>query len=123
MNKSIEIELSDNGNNLYIFFGGSLRQLECPFRDFITLQNHQRAQDVHKRFLPVLVPGRAPEISEDIFFTAQHIKKLIGYINPGRVYFVGNSMGGYVLIAFSELLWFWQGNRVLTSDVHFSPIA
>jgi len=107
MNKSIEIELSDNGNNLYIFFGGIAAGIGMPPFEFY---NASKIISEHKMFVrdfsQCWYQDGLPEISEDIVFTAQHIKKLIGRVNPGRVYFVGNSMGGYAAIAFSELLGF-----------------
>jgi hypothetical protein len=104
MNKSIEIELSDNGNNLCIFFGGIAAGIEMPSFEFY---NASKIIIEHKMFIRVFsqcwYQEGLPEISEDIFFTTQHIKKKKRYINPGRVYFVGTLTGGYATIAFSEL--------------------
>ena len=42
-------------------------------------------------------------ISKDIYSTAQHIRNQIEDINPDKVFFVGNSMGGYAAILCENL--------------------
>lgn len=105
MNKPIELELSPTGNHLYIFYGGIAAGIAIPPFEFyssseILDENKIFIRDFNQSWYQNGLPG----ISKDIDSTATHIKHLIEEINPNRVFFVGNSMGGYAAIMFSELL-------------------
>lgn len=105
MNKPIEIELSERGKNLYIFFGGIAAGIAMPPFEFY---NASKIIDEHKIFIrdfsQCWYQGGLPSISNDIYSTAEFIKNQIESINPEKVYFVGNSMGGYAAILFSRLI-------------------
>lgn len=105
MNKSIEIELSENGNSLYIFFGGIAAGIAMPIFEFY---NASKIIDEHKIFIRDFTQcwyqTGIPSVSSDIYSTAQYIKNKIEDINPNATYFVGNSMGGYAAILFSTLV-------------------
>ena len=105
MNQSIELELSDRGNRLYIFFGGRAARIVVPPFEFY---NASRIIDEHKIFVRDFTQSwyqdRLPGIGEDIFSAAEYIRKLISDIRPDETVFVGNSMGGFAAIAFSELI-------------------
>lgn len=93
MNESIKIEVSDNRNNLYIFFGGVAAGIAIPPFEFY---NASRIIDENKIFIrdfyQCWYQNGLPGISQDIHSTATHIKHLIEEINPNMVFFVGNSM-------------------------------
>ncbi|SHE23212.1 alpha/beta fold hydrolase [methanotrophic endosymbiont of Bathymodiolus puteoserpentis (Logatchev)] len=105
MNKSIQINLSSNCNKLYIFFGGIAAGIVIPPFEFY---NASKIIDENKIFIRDFTQcwyqNGLPGISKDIYSTAQHIRTLIERIKPDKVFFVGNSMGGYAAIAFSSLV-------------------
>lgn len=104
MNQPIDIQLSENGRNLYIFFGGIAAGFAMPVFEFY---NASKIIDDHKVFLrdfsQCWYQDGLPSISKDIYSTAEYLKKLIDDIKPEKVYFVGNSMGGYAAILFANL--------------------
>jgi len=105
MNEPIEIELSENGKNLYIFFGGIAAGIAMPPFEFY---NASKIIDEHKIFIrdfsQCWYQDGLPSAGKDIYSTALHIKNKIEDIKPEKVYFVGNSMGGYAAIIFSNLI-------------------
>ncbi len=105
MNKTIEIELSENGNSLYIFFGGIAAGIAMPVFEFY---NASKIIDEHKIFIRDFTQcwyqNGLPSISSDVYSTAQYIRGQIEDIGPDKTYFVGNSMGGYAAILFSTLV-------------------
>ena len=105
MAQPIEIDLSENGNNLYIFFGGIAAGIAMPIFEFY---NASRIIDEHKIFIRDFAQcwyqDGLPSRSKDVYSTAQYIKIQIEDIKPEKTYFVGNSMGGYAAILFSNLL-------------------
>lgn len=105
MDKPIEILLSKTGRNLYIFFGGLLSGIGVPVFEFF---NASKIIDEHKIYIrdfrQCWYQDGLPSISEDIYSTAQYIKNHIEAIQPKRIYFVGNSMGGYGAILFSSII-------------------
>ena len=109
MNEAIEIELSKNGKNLYIIFGGIAAGIAIPAFEFY---NSSKIIDHHKIFLRDLsqcwYQDGLPSIGKDVYSTAKHLKNEIEKIKPEKVYFVGNSMGGYAAILFSSLIGFGE---------------
>ena len=105
MNKPITIQMSNNGKNLYIFFGGIAAGIAMPVFEFY---NASKIIDDHKVFLrdfsQCWYQGGLPSISKDIYSTAKYLRSQIDDIKPEKVYFVGNSMGGYAAILFANLI-------------------
>ncbi len=101
MNDPIEMELSDNGNNLYRYFGGIAAGIAIPVFEFYSAS---KIIDEHKLFIRDFAQcwyqDGLPSISKDVYSTARYLKKQIEKINPDKTYFVGNSMGGYAAILF-----------------------
>jgi len=102
MEKSVEIELSESGSNLYVFFGGIAAGIAMPVFEFY---NASKILDDHKIFIRDLdqcwYQNGLQSISNNVYSTAEYIKNQIKCINARRVFFVGNSMGGYAAILFS----------------------
>jgi predicted esterase YcpF (UPF0227 family) len=105
MSEPIEVELSKNGKNLYIFFGGIAAGIAMPVFEFY---NASKIIDDHKIFLrdfsQCWYQDGLPLISKDIYSTARYLRNQIDDIEPEKVYFVGNSMGGYAAILFASLI-------------------
>ena len=105
MNQPIEIELSENGENLYVFFGGIAAGIAMPPLEFY---NASKIIDEHKIFIrdfsQCWYQDGICSARNDIFSSARKLAELIEEIEPLKVYFVGNSMGGYAAILFSCLI-------------------
>lgn len=105
MNESIDIQLSENSNTLYVFFGGIAAGIAMPVFEFY---NASKIIDAHKVFFrdfsQCWYQDGIPLISKDVYSTAEYLKNKIEYIKPEKLYFVGNSMGGYAAILFANLI-------------------
>ncbi len=105
MKDPVEIQLSEQGKNLYIFFGGIASGIVMPVFEFYRAS---KILDDHKIFLRDLAQCwyqvGLPPISRDIETTAQYLNAQIDRLKPEKVYFVGNSMGGYAAILFASLV-------------------
>jgi len=105
MNRPIEIELSKNGENLYVFFGGIAAGIAMPPLEFY---NASKIIDEHKIFIrdfsQCWYQDGLYSVGDDIYSSAEKIKEHIENIKPVKLYFVGNSMGGYAAILFSCLI-------------------
>ena len=105
MNEPIEIELSGNGKNLYIFFGGIAAGIAMPPFEFY---NASKIINEHKMFIrdfsQCWYQNGLPLISRDIYSTARYLRNQIEKIKPEKVFFIGNSMGGYAAILFSNIM-------------------
>ena len=91
---------------IYIsFFGGIAAGIVMPVFEFY---NASKIIDDHKVFLrdfsQCWYQGGLPSISKDIYSTAKYLRSQIDDIKPEKVYFVGNSMGGYAAILFANLI-------------------
>lgn len=105
MSEPIEVELSENGNNLYIFFGGIAAGIAMPIFEFYNASKIINESKIFIRDLSQCwYQDGLPEISKDICSTAQHLNSQIETIKPEKVYFIGNSMGGYAAILFANLI-------------------
>ncbi|MEZ9820000.1 alpha/beta fold hydrolase [Shewanella sp. 10N.286.45.A1] len=105
MEKSVEIQLSKNGKNLYIFFGGIAAGISMPPFEFY---NASGILDENKIFIRDFeqnwYQSGLVDISNNIIQTAAFIRGEIDKINPEKLYFIGNSMGGYAAILFGNLI-------------------
>jgi len=105
MNEPVEIKLTANGTDLYIFFGGIAAGIAMPPFEFF---NASKIVDENKIFIrdfsQCWYQDGLPGISEDIYSTATYIRRQIEQIKPDKVFFVGNSMGGFAAILFAGLI-------------------
>ncbi len=103
--KPIEIEYSENGLNLYIFFGGISAGLGMPIFEFY---NSSKILDQNKIFIrdfsQCWYQNGLPGIGKDIDSIKKYIIARIEEIKPVNIFFVGNSMGGYAAILFATLI-------------------
>ena len=101
----LEIQKSDRGKNLYIFFGGIAAGIAMPPFEFYKTS---KILDEHRVFIRDLSQSWYQRgltgISTEVNGTADYIAGLIGELQPQKTFFVGNSMGGYAAILFSSLL-------------------
>jgi len=104
-NEPVEIELSTNGTNLYIFFGGIAAGIAMPPFEFY---NSSKIINENKIFIRDLAQcwyqDGLPGISNDIHSTAKYIQRQIESLKPKKIFFVGNSMGGYAAMLFANLI-------------------
>lgn len=103
--KVIEIELASKSSKLYIFFGGIKAGIAMPTFEFyssskIINENKIFIRDFDQCWYQKGLPG----IGNDIFSIFNYLKATINAMEPQKVYFVGNSMGGYAAILFSILV-------------------
>jgi len=101
---SVERLLSPESEKLYFFFGGMKSIIGMPPFEFynaskILNENKIFLRDLSQCWYHCGLQG----ISNDIDTTTKFIQKEISKINPTKVYFVGNSMGGYAAILFASL--------------------
>lgn len=103
--KPIERDLISGASKLYIFFGGIGGQIAMPPFEFfkaakIIDENKIFVRDLRQSWYQDGLPG----ISADIYSTARFLEKEIQDLNPEKVFFIGNSMGGYAAILFATLI-------------------
>ena len=105
MNNPVEIELSSAGDDLYVFFGGIAAGIAMPVFEFYNASRIIKKNKIFIRdFSQCWYQDGLPEISRDIFASAQFVKRKIEEIQPEKIYFVGNSMGGFAAISISTLI-------------------
>ncbi|QBQ56020.1 hypothetical protein [Nitrosococcus wardiae] len=104
MRKPVEIELSTSGANLYIFFGGIAAGIAIPPFEFYNSSKIINENKIFIRdFSQCWYQNGLPGISKNINSTAKYIRCQIEEIRPKKIFFVGNSMGGYAAILFAKL--------------------
>lgn len=101
-NEPVKIELSTNGSNLYIFFGGIADMPQFEFYNYTKRINENKIfiRDLAQCWYQDGLPG----ISNDIHSTAKYIQRQIESLKPKKIFFVGNSMGGYAAMLFGNLI-------------------
>lgn len=103
--KSVERELTADASHLYIFFGGIAAGFVIPPFEFY---NAAKIIDENKIFIRDFSQSWYHQgldgISNNIQSTATFIAREIQQLNPKKVFFVGNSMGGYAAIVFATLI-------------------
>lgn len=102
---SVERLIEPGSNALYLFFGGIQAGIGMPPFEFykasgIINENKIFLRDFSQSWYHAGLHG----ISSDIDSTALYIENVIDELGPERIYFVGNSMGGYAAILFHALL-------------------
>lgn len=120
--ESIEKDLSIKASNLYFFFGGISAGILMPPFEFY---NAAKIIDENKIFIRDFdqswYQNGLPGIGENILSISGYIKKEIQSLKPEKVFFVGNSMGGYAAILFATLV--GDGNVIAFAPQTFiSPI-
>lgn len=112
---SLEYDLVPGADTLYIFFGGISSGISMPPFEFY---NSSRILDASKIFVRDFNQTWYHQglcgYTENIPETAKYLSGEIDRLNVENVFLVGNSMGGYAAILFSQLI--GQG-----SVIAFSP--
>lgn len=102
---SVEKILNPSSKTLYLFFGGIQAGIVIPPFEFykaseIISENKVFFRDFSQSWYHAGLKG----LSVDIHTTAKYIQALIDDIKPEKLFFVGNSMGGYAALLFSTIL-------------------
>ena len=122
---AVEVELSKNRSNLYIFFGGIAAGINMPPFEFY---NSAKIIDENKIFIRDFsqswYQNGLSKISKDIDSTVNFLKLQIKTIKPHKIFFVGNSMGGYAAIMFAQLIGKgpWPGSMLYGTHFKMSLI-
>lgn len=121
-NKSVVEEIVPNSNTLYLFFGGIAAGIAMPPLEFYnSSQIIEESKIFFRDFSQCWYQDGLSDISKDILSTSSYIETLINEIKPQKLFFVGNSMGGYAAILFSTLI--GSGEAIAFSPQTFiSPI-
>lgn len=119
MKESIIKEFNDKSNMLYIFFGGINARIGMPPFEFynsakIIDENKVFVRDFSQSWYQSGLKGTSINIQE----TVKCIETIVHEIQPEHIFFVGNSMGGFAAIMFSELT---NLGGISTSVIAFSP--
>jgi hypothetical protein len=101
----VEFDLKPDSTRLYLFFGGISNKIAMPPFEFynaarILDENKIFIRDFSQSWYQVGLPG----LSSDIETTARYLEEQIERLKPERVFWVGNSMGGYAALLFAGLL-------------------
>ena len=110
-NSSVEKLLVAGSQKLYVIFGGIAAGLNMPPFEFynaaqIINENKLFVRDFHQCWYHKGLDG----ISHNIDSTAIYLQKEIKAIDPKKLCFIGNSMGGYAAMLFSALIGY--GNAI-----------
>ncbi|MDP5030748.1 MAG: hypothetical protein NWQ54_15560 [Paraglaciecola sp.] len=105
MNKSVEIEIVAESKELYIFFGGIAAGIAMPPFEFYNAAKIINSNKIFIRdFTQSWYQNGLALISEDIDGTVRFIQLKINELKAEKIFFVGNSMGGFAAILFCNLL-------------------
>ncbi len=120
--KPIELELSTSKDNskLYFFFGGIASGIAMPPFEFYRaskILSHSKVffRDINQTWYQQGLPG----LGNDLYATKSYIELLIDKQRPEKIFFIGNSMGGYAAILFSVLI--GKGNAIAFAPQTFIP--
>jgi hypothetical protein len=107
----VEFDLKPDSKRLYIFFGGIKNKIAMPPFEFyhsarIVDENKIFIRDLNQCWYQVGLPG----ISSDLQGTARFIQKQVADLKPEKLFWVGNSMGGYAALLFAS--WLGSGEVV-----------
>jgi predicted esterase YcpF (UPF0227 family) len=103
--QAIEIEFIDGSSKLYIFFGGIQAGIVMPSFEFynsskIISENKIFVRDFDQCWYQKGLPGAG----NDVPAIAAYLKLMINEVGAEKVFFVGNSMGGFAAILFVALI-------------------
>ncbi|WP_226702105.1 alpha/beta fold hydrolase [Microbulbifer elongatus] len=103
--KSFDLELVPDSDSLYIFFGGISAGISMPPFEFYNASKILTHNKVFFRdFRQAWYQSGMPGVGEDLRSVVSFMSKMIADISPSNVFLIGNSMGGYAAMMFSELL-------------------
>lgn len=104
MCQAVEKEFRESASDLYIFFGGIAAGIAMPPFEFFNAAKILNENKIFIRdFSQCWYHSGLPGISVDIDTTAKFLWQEVHSINPRKVVFIGNSMGGYAAILFACL--------------------
>lgn len=104
-NSPVLEELSPGSDRLYFIFGGIMSGIGMPpFEFYTTAQILGYSKIFFRDFSQSWYQCGLPGIASDVFELADFLKSRINELQPKKIYFVGNSMGGFAAILFSSLL-------------------
>ncbi len=102
---SIEEMLSPESPNLYFFFGGIASGIVMPPFEFYQSSKITNDSKIFFRDLSqTWYQNGLPELGHSILSIQEYIEQMISAQKPEKIYFIGNSMGGYAAILFSALI-------------------
>jgi predicted esterase YcpF (UPF0227 family) len=102
---SVETIIRPGSKSLYFFFGGIQASIAIPPFEFYKASGIIDENKVLLRdFSQSWYHAGLKDISVDINTTANYIENIINQISPEKLFFVGNSMGGYAAILLSALI-------------------
>lgn len=106
MSEAIDLQqVSGMGANLYIFLGGIAAGITIPPFEFYNAAKILEDDKIFIRdFSQCWYQAGLPGAGTDIHGIAQYLRAKIAEINPEKVFFVGNSMGGFAAIALAGLV-------------------
>lgn len=105
MKESVEINLSNGSSKLYVFFGGIAAGIAMPPFEFYSASQILNENKIFIRdFRQSWYQSGLLRVSKDIDATAEYLKQQVQSVAPDKLYFVGNSMGGFAAILFASLV-------------------
>ena len=98
-------EIKPGSRRLYLVFGGMASMIGVPPFEFyktarIIDDSRIFFRDISQSWYQCGLPGMA----KDVYELADFIREKIRQLNPAKVYYIGNSMGGFAAILFSALI-------------------
>lgn len=104
-NSPILEERVEDSDALYIIFGGRGGKIAMPMFEFyqasqILNENRLFVRDLRQAWYQKGLPG----ISDNIDGTVEFLREKIAFYQPKKLFFVGNSMGGFAAYLFASLL-------------------
>lgn len=101
----IELDLSSDGSNLYVFFGGIGSGIAMPPFEFYESSKILEDKKIFVRdFCQSWYQLGLPNVGNDLYAIREWLRTTIALVKPEKVIFVGNSMGGFAAILFASLL-------------------
>jgi hypothetical protein len=103
--KSVLLDIANNAEKIYFFFGGISGSLGIPPFEFLQSTGALKCSRVFLRdFSQSWYQLGLPGVGENVDIVCDYIKKIIYTKSPSEIYFIGNSMGGYAALLFGALM-------------------
>jgi hypothetical protein len=105
-NSPVLEELSPGSDRLYFIFGGIMASVDdmLPFEFYKTARILGYSKIFFRDFSQSWYQCGLRGIANDIYDLSVFLKSRINELQPKKIYFVGNSMGGFAAILFSSML-------------------